>query len=658
MSYSGQVATIQLGQGGLRTDDPQSQIPANALISAINVSYRPQLLEKEPGSARWNKRGAIPGGIAAFKEVYFQEINRRVFVVSKLGKVYKYIDPNNYIEITPVGAAPVSLNVTGQPVIVQGGRESSTKPDKIFILTGNDQIQVISGDGTTRSNIALPAADWPNGSTSYPSFGIIHRGRLFVMGSSLKNPHFLYASDDDSHEDFQNTDIYFENIYPGEGEVLFSAVVFKSRLFTFKRPRGVYFLNDDNVSKAQWFSQKLSGTFGSAAPFAAVQVLDDLLVANSEGGVTSMQAVQALGDIESSDLFSLLKCSSAIRDQLTPFGFRERWSYFYPDKQIVYFSYRSQGGSTNDRLVTIDYSIRNSPRVSITDKNMPACLSFISDDLRVQRPFYGADDGYLYSLDSADREVKTLEAPPDSPSAALAGLGAGNLSAGTYRYRTTFGDSTRETDGGFISAAVTVANPAANGQVAVTDIIVDPTGTATKRKLYRTKASDISQYYLVTTINNNTTTTFTDNVSDASLGAIVPTINQFASAYRFEFQTPHMDFGYMNAVFAEQMKLFDFLEISFESSGTWQMSVDVFIDGELKETIQFQTSHGSVLDTLVLDTDTIAGRIPTSLRKPLHGIGRRISFKCYNVGQGQNVKIQSLNVYFRISAQQQIALKP
>ena len=118
---------------------------------------------------------------------------------------------------------------------------------------------------------------------------------------------------------------------------------------------------------------------------------------------------------------------------------------------------------------------------------------------------------------------------PEAPTVALVSpAAAGTLSAGAYRYRLTFVTADGETDGGAISNAVTIANPAVNGQIRLTAI---PLGGAevTARRIYRTVAGG-SAYFLVATIADNSTTAYTDNVADASLGAGIPLANTTGDA--------------------------------------------------------------------------------------------------------------------------------
>lgn len=119
-------------------------------------------------------------------------------------------------------------------------------------------------------------------------------------------------------------------------------------------------------------------------------------------------------------------------------------------------------------------------------------------------------------------DTNNQEPAPSAPAVVLSS-GAGNVDNGAHRYRVTFVTADGETQGGDISAAVTVADKSVNGKIELTAI---PLGGSlvTSRKIYRTAAGG-SVYYLLATLSNNTATTYTDNIADASLGAAVPGSN-------------------------------------------------------------------------------------------------------------------------------------
>lgn len=105
----------------------------------------------------------------------------------------------------------------------------------------------------------------------------------------------------------------------------------------------------------------------------------------------------------------------------------------------------------------------------------------------------------------------------DHPLAPNVAVGAATGLTGTYSYKVTFVTAAGETEGGYVSQDVTVANQKIN----VTDIPTWWGRTVTGRNLYRTAAGGL-QHKLVTQINDNLTTTFTDNVADGALGVNVP----------------------------------------------------------------------------------------------------------------------------------------
>jgi hypothetical protein len=111
-------------------------------------------------------------------------------------------------------------------------------------------------------------------------------------------------------------------------------------------------------------------------------------------------------------------------------------------------------------------------------------------------------------------------APPAALTSALAGLGAGLLSNGVYKYKVTLVNALGETTGGTASAGTTIADKTTDGQIALTAI---PTGAAgtTARRLYRT-VHDGSTYKFLVEIAGNLTTIYTDNIADAALGANEP----------------------------------------------------------------------------------------------------------------------------------------
>lgn len=160
------------------------------------------------------------------------------------------------------------------------------------------------------------------------------------------------------------------------------------------------------------------------------------------------------------------------------------------------------------------------------------------------------------------------EPSPTALTCALAAAGAGNLTNGVYRYRVTFVTADGETEGGTISASVTVADKTTNGKVALTAIQLGGS-SVTSRKVYRTEA-DGSDYKLLATISDNTTATYTDNIADASLGAAVPSTNTTEDPY-------------LNALITAARQWCESFQNRVYITQTWQLILDSFPCGDVIE---------------------------------------------------------------------------
>ncbi len=119
-------------------------------------------------------------------------------------------------------------------------------------------------------------------------------------------------------------------------------------------------------------------------------------------------------------------------------------------------------------------------------------------------------------------------------------------------------------------------------------------------------------------------------------------------AYTGEFSTPNIDFSFVNQALAGQRKLFDFLTIVFESTGSFNFSVDVFVDDTQTQTLNIVQQGAVGLGTFVLDQDALDGDTVQRVRRRLRGSGDRIRFKFSNSGLNETFKIEQIIVGFRL----------
>jgi hypothetical protein len=117
--------------------------------------------------------------------------------------------------------------------------------------------------------------------------------------------------------------------------------------------------------------------------------------------------------------------------------------------------------------------------------------------------------------------------------------------------------------------------------------------------------------------------------------------NKDGSGYTGEFQTPHLDFSFIDPALGPLNTRWSWLEMQLEPEGDPNLSVDVYLDERLSETIQFSmgTGEGVALGTFILGTNALRDRAIISKRKSLHGRSRTISLKGSNGGANESFSL-------------------
>ena len=530
MAYRGITSPpITLGNVGIVRDDSMDKIPYNAVLDARNITMQNGMIEKELGSLRFNP-SAVPGGIRAAYQWEPIPYRKKTVMVGGDGKIYSYQEGESQIEITPLLGSPEVLTLEGQPHFLEGGQEVANKPKKLFIFTGGSQVQVIEGDDNQRRNISGPSSDW---ATTFPTFGFIMYGRIVAFGNN-NFPHAYYVSDDDDQENFST--VIPTTVFPGEGRGLLGAFAFKGTYFLGKYPRGLYKINAQGPDPANWLLEKSVEDFGMASPHSGSEVLQDCLIANSTNGLTTLSATLDFGDVRQGDVFNGLRNESFVRELMDGRGIEDRWCVYYENRKQFITTYKSKNSNVNDFLCILDFSNMNSPKVLWSNKDQANCLLMIRDSDQIERPYYGSQDGYIYSMSRLNRDVQGV-----------------------------------------------------------------------------------------------------------SIDAW--------------FRTPDLDFSFVDPAISEKNKIFQFLNITYEATGEWNVYVDVFIDAVYYATVSFQPSYGPVLGDLELDVDPLTGRTPRSKRIKIPGTGRRIGFRFRNTEYRENFKLISYKVDFKLGGDAQRGMK-
>lgn len=394
MAYSGVTARIPLGQSGILTDMAPSALPVQALTDANNITLTNGTVQKAPGTRKLNAT-ALPAGIVAGVDWRPNSVVQKTIVACSNGSIYYDTGPGDFaLQVT---LASGLTNLSPNSKFVTGGNETGGRPKKLFFFSfGENQLKVLNLAETSFSNISKPAADWT--SANYPRIGVIFRGSLWAFAGQIS-----YTSDSGDHENFQ-TNTQVSPVFPGEGDAIRGAFVFKGKLFCFKDGGFVYALNDDAADTQDWYWQKLANNFGLAAPNAVTEVLDDMLAGNTTGTVTSYTATNALGDVESADVFRVAGMENFLRGSTSTVGVPFQHTLYYAAKKLFFMTYRSAYYTYNNMLICIDFSRQSAgPQVTFWIKGSPQCLWLRRDQYGVDRPYYGDKDGFVQIMDSEDR---------------------------------------------------------------------------------------------------------------------------------------------------------------------------------------------------------------------------------------------------------------
>lgn len=392
MAYVGNIAHIPVGSLGLLTDLPPGDIPRGALIKANNISFETGAITKAPGARKYNAGQVLPASVVGLFDWWPNTATQRLIAACSNGSLYRDIGDMTFSGATAINTGLGTL--TPCCMFVEGGQEVANNDKKLFFISGQSQVKVLSGDGTTFENIASPATDWSG--SNFPTVGVIHQNRLWLFAGQQS-----YASDTADHENFL-TNYLTDPIYTGEGGNVIGAHVFKGRLFCFKEGGFVYYLDDSDFDSSNWVWRKLASNFGLASPHGIVEVMNDMIAVNESGSPISYAGVNSLGDIESADLLRLLQIEDFYRHNSSLSGLENLHSLYYEAKKQLFFTGRTTYRTTNNLLLHIDYN-KDQPRVALWNKDQAECLALRKDIFKVQRPIYGSNDGYVYLMDQEDR---------------------------------------------------------------------------------------------------------------------------------------------------------------------------------------------------------------------------------------------------------------
>jgi len=120
-----------------------------------------------------------------------------------------------------------------------------------------------------------------------------------------------------------------------------------------------------------------------------------------------------------------------------------------------------------------------------------------------------------------------------------------------------------------------------------------------------------------------------------------------SAGYLKKFMIPHTDFSWLDRKLAGKRKNYQFIELHGEPLGTYNLTVEVFLDGVVEQTFTMAlTPRGGALGTFVLGSDQLAGTQAVRNKASLYGSSDRFSVRVSNNGENENFSLSKMLVGF------------
>jgi len=395
------LAPITLAARGLTGEKDPSRLETGDLILASNVDFAGgNLAQKEGGSTKINA-AALSGAPAIMKghDWWPASATQRRVVATADGTLYKDDMTGAFATTLKSG-----LGATKLTQMIEGGAEDAGNDPKLFVVNGNDVVQVLAADGATTSNLASPPADWSG--ANQPSLMFPFRNVMLGAGN-LNFPSQVYASLGSDHEDYVSAGTWTLNVYPGKGQRLVAGLLAFGRAWLWKYPVGIYWIEDSASAVSGWYAKEASNQYGAAPTPHAVAQIDEAIVAflSQTGSLVLMQESSgALTGATFTDLTKALNLRDFMRNTFNLGRLNRAQMLWYDDKKQLHVALAALGSSVEDRRLVVDFNEERT-RVEVTTKDVNEALWAELDTDRIPRPIAGDNAGFVRKLDQVARAV-------------------------------------------------------------------------------------------------------------------------------------------------------------------------------------------------------------------------------------------------------------
>lgn len=395
MSVQGlQVIEIPCGQGGLNASNSFGNYPITDLATAEGLTFVDDTWQKEGGATKINTTVITSAPtIVGLADYWPEATTQKRIAATSDGKIVTVVT-GGIGETLKTG-----LGTNKQTVFVESLGASTTR--KLFSFNGYDAPQVTAtGTGST-ADLATPPADWSG--TNQPAAATTHNNRMWAWGNA-NFPHTLYYSTATDHEDFTGTGSGTLRVYPGEGERIVAAATFKGRLYVWKFPTGLYWVDDSDATASNWFCKRLTRAVGMAGPLGLAAIENDIAFLSAQGFVHVLTAVQEWGDAKSSAVLPE-KIGNYVRNYANFNRLNRAVAVYYGAAKEWHCAFTRLGFTVNNARLVLDLHDIANPKYRVTTRDTPEAMSLTRDSNGIDKPMIGDNAGFVRMLDQTGRNV-------------------------------------------------------------------------------------------------------------------------------------------------------------------------------------------------------------------------------------------------------------
>jgi hypothetical protein len=361
-----QVVEIPCGKGGMNYSKAVIDFPIEDLRDSENCTFEHGTWEKEGGATKINTTVITDAPtITGLHDFWPDSVTQKRIAGTSDGKIISF-GTDGIIDTLKSG-----LGTDKQFTFAESLGASTTR--KLFCFNGYNAPQVTS-DGVSCANLATPPADWTG--NNQPTVGIAHRNRMWAFGNA--------------------------NAKHRLGEKLVAGISMFGRLFLFKYPTGIYWIDDSDTTASNWTANRLSKAIGMKGPLGLAQTQNDTLFISADGFVHSLLTVEAYGDAKSSAILPD-KIGEFVRTKIK--NSRLEWAVacYYSFKQEWHLAHTAQGSTANDQRLILDLSDLGNPRYRYSPRDECEAMSLVRDSNGIDRPMVGDTVGFVRMLDQSNR---------------------------------------------------------------------------------------------------------------------------------------------------------------------------------------------------------------------------------------------------------------